>query len=150
MNIFIENTVDELKIDSKTEKMLKEIAIKTLKYEEFGEDFDLNINIVSAEEIRRLNSEFRGIDKVTDVLSFPQYDEDGSFVSVDNENFMLGDVVLCYERALEQSIEFGHTLDRELSYLTCHSILHLLGYDHVEEKEKKEMRAIEKAIMGDV
>lgn len=111
---------------------------------------ELSITVVSDEEIKSINNEFRGIDKVTDVLSFPQHEdacallcelEDGIFTP------MLGDVVLCYERALEQAEEYGTGIDRELVYLTVHSIFHLLGYDHMEEDEKKEMRAREEAVM---
>lgn len=150
MKVYIENMVEDLQLSDAIIKLLEETAVNTLKNQEFGEDFEINISIVDADEIRSLNNEFRGIDRITDVLSFPQYDEEGGFVGLEDEDFMLGDVVLCYERALEQSIEYGHSLERELSYLTCHSILHLLGYDHIEEDDKKEMREIEKAIMGDI
>ncbi len=111
---------------------------------------ELSITVVSAEEIKSINSEYRGIDKVTDVLSFPQYENAEALMDELKAGFftpMLGDVVLCYDRALEQAEEYGTGIDRELVYLTCHSIFHLLGYDHMEEEEKAEMRAREEAVM---
>ncbi|MDD5822947.1 MAG: rRNA maturation RNase YbeY [Firmicutes bacterium] len=116
---------------------------------------ELSITVVDAEEIRSINAEFRGIDKTTDVLSFPQHEsiEDLAYEIEDALeegtvfNPMLGDVVLCYDRACEQAEEYGTGVERELVYLTVHSIFHLLGYDHMEEDEKAEMRAREEAVM---
>ena len=125
-----------------------------------GEEYplELSITVVGGEEIRSINSEFRGIDKVTDVLSFPQYEtvEDLAYEledALDEDSVsiftpMLGDVVLCYDRACEQAEEYGTGVQRELVYLTVHSIFHLLGYDHMEEDEKAEMRAREEAVMA--
>lgn len=119
---------------------------------------ELSISIVGGEEIRSINAEFRGIDKVTDVLSFPQYEDIDDFAyeledALDESencvfNPMLGDVVLCYDKACEQAEEYGTGVERELVYLTVHSIFHLLGYDHMEEAEKAEMRAREEAVMS--
>lgn len=111
---------------------------------------ELSITVVSAEEIKAINSEYRGIDKVTDVLSFPQYEFVEELMEELEEDMfspMLGDVVLCYDRACEQAEEYGTGIDRELVYLTCHSIFHLLGYDHMEEDEKACMREREEAVM---
>lgn len=111
---------------------------------------ELSITVVSAEEIKSINNEFRGIDKVTDVLSFPQHEDAEALLDeLEDEIFtpMLGDVVLCYDRACEQAEEYGTGIDRELVYLTVHSIFHLLGYDHMEDDEKAAMRAREEAVM---
>ena len=96
------------------------------------------------DEIKGLNRDFRGVDKVTDVLSFPIDDE---FMI---ENKILGDVIINTKRVMEQASELGHTNERELSYLTVHSILHLLGYDHMDEIEKREMREREKLAMKEL
>ncbi len=119
---------------------------------------EISISVVDAEEIQSINAEFRGIDKVTDVLSFPQYESADELAYEvedaldDPENIvfnpMLGDVVLCYDRACEQAEEYGTGVERELVYLTVHSIFHLLGYDHMEEDEKAVMRAREEAVMS--
>jgi probable rRNA maturation factor len=116
---------------------------------------ELGITVVDKDEIKSINAEYRGIDKVTDVLSFPQFEsaEDlaEALSDIDDEyTIMLGDVVLCYDKACEQAIEYETGTERELVYLTVHSILHLLGYDHMEEEEKRIMRAREEEIMNEI
>ena len=95
-----------------------------------------------------VNREYRGIDKVTDVLSFPQFENMGEMPS-DGE-ICLGDVVICDEKVRQQAEEYGHSYDRELVYLFVHSLLHLAGYDHMEEDEKTIMRTKEEEIMQQV
>lgn len=106
---------------------------------------EISVTFVEAEEIRELNRDYRDNDKVTDVLSFPQFDDLNDIP--DFGEICLGDVVICKERAQEQAEEFGHSFEREIIYLFTHSILHLLGYDHMEEEEKQEMRAREEEVM---
>jgi probable rRNA maturation factor len=106
---------------------------------------EISVTFVEAEEIRELNRDYRDNDKVTDVLSFPQFDDLNDIP--DFGEICLGDVVICKDRAEEQAEEFGHSFEREIIYLFTHSILHLLGYDHMEEEEKKEMRAREEEVM---
>ena len=106
---------------------------------------EIDVSFVSAEEIRDLNGTYRAKPEVTDVLSFPQYDDPDE---IDTDlPYLLGDVVICLERAEEQAAEYGHGLDRELVYLFVHSVHHLLGYDHEEPEEKRAMRAAEEAVM---
>lgn len=107
---------------------------------------EISVTFVEAEEIRELNRDYRDNDKVTDVLSFPQFDDLNDIP--DFGEICLGDVVICKERAEEQAEEFGHSFEREIIYLFTHSILHLLGYDHMEEDEKQEMRAREEEVMA--
>ncbi len=112
----------------------------------------LSVTFVGLDEIRDLNSTYRGLDKPTDVLSFPQFEvEDLDFYVANPEEtpdeLMLGDVVICKEKAEEQAKEFGHSFERELIYLFTHSVLHLLGYDHEEPDEKAVMRKREEEIM---
>ena len=106
---------------------------------------EISVTFVEAEEIRELNRDYRDNDKVTDVLSFPQFDDLNDIP--DFGEICLGDVVICKERAQKQAEEFGHSFEREIIYLFTHSILHLLGYDHMEEEEKQEMRAREEEVM---
>ncbi|SCJ92132.1 Probable rRNA maturation factor [uncultured Eubacterium sp.] len=106
---------------------------------------EISVTFVEAEEIRNLNREYRNTDKVTDVLSFPQFDDLNEIPEFGE--ICLGDVVICKDRAMEQAEEFGHSFEREIIYLFTHSILHLLGYDHMEEEEKKEMRQREEEVM---
>ena len=92
------------------------------------------------------NRDYRDTDKVTDVLSFPQFDDLNDLPEVGE--ICLGDVVICKEKAMQQAEEFGHTFEREIIYLFTHSVLHLLGYDHMEEADKKEMRGREEQVMS--
>ena len=116
----------------------------------------MELVLVDEEEIRRLNREVRGVDRVTDVLSFPSLDGiKGEFLSADNyadeldeeDRLYLGSIAICEKRAKEQAEEYGHPYARELNYLTVHGVLHCLGYDHETEEEKREMREQEEAIM---
>lgn len=119
---------------------------KVLEYEGFDVDGEVSVLFVDDARIKALNSEFRSKNEVTDVLSFPQYDsikENGI-----NEPFIyLGDVVISLEQAKRQAEEFEHTLEREIVYLTVHSVLHLFGYDHMTDEDKREMREKEKIVL---
>ena len=113
---------------------------------------EISVSFTDGERIRELNREYRGVDRVTDVLSFPQFDsveeleEMGEMTGV----MELGDVVICADRAREQAEAFGHSFERELIYLFVHSIHHLLGYDHMTEEDKAEMRPREEAVMEEL
>ncbi len=127
-----------------TEENMKAIenAINAVIIDEDAEgNFEVSVSFVTNEEIRKLNKEFRNVDSETDVLSFPM-DED-EFEGV----IMLGDIVLSTQRIIEQANDFEHSLEREMLYLTVHSMLHLLGYDHMNDEDKEEMRLREKQIM---
>lgn len=109
------------------------------------ERVSVSVTFVSSEEIRELNRIYRAVDEVTDVLSFPQYD-DLREASVQDE-ILLGDVVICTEQALLQADDYGHSAERELIYLFVHSLYHLMGYDHMDEERREEMRKQEEGIM---
>ena len=110
---------------------------------------DVSVSFVSSDKIRELNRDYRDVDSVTDVLSFPQFETVDELIESEEDTGVaeLGDVVICMDRAKSQAEEFGHPLKREVIYLFVHSILHLLGYDHMEEDEKKIMRAREEETM---
>ena len=117
----------------------------------------ISVMLTDDEGIQAINRDFRGIDRATDVLSFPlnelvpgEFDPDMCEVDMDSGSKMLGDMMISVPRCEAQGEEFGHGYAREIMYLSVHSVLHLLGYDHVDEGEMKaQMRAREKAIMGD-
>jgi probable rRNA maturation factor len=123
-----------------------------LTNEAIGGDVMLTLTFVDGAEIRAINAEHRGIDRVTDVLSFslvePVDDAPVEFALPDGEPRELGDVVICYPRAIEQADEYGHSVEREVSYLTVHGLLHILGYDHEVPAEQAEMRAREEAALA--
>jgi len=110
-----------------------------------SEACEISVSFVSKNRIRELNRAYRGIDKVTDVLSFPQYEAKEYMTGPLIE---LGDVVICLDQAERQSKEYGTSIKREVTYLFVHSILHLLGYDHMEDDEKAYMRAHEERVMA--
>lgn len=106
---------------------------------------EISVTFVDLEEIHQLNRDYRQVDRPTDVLSFPQFDDLNDLP--EEGEIALGDVVICREKAEEQAEEFGHSFEREIIYLFVHSVLHLLGYDHMDEDEKKIMRRQEEAVM---
>ncbi|MBR5313296.1 MAG: rRNA maturation RNase YbeY [Clostridia bacterium] len=130
-------------------KALIEKAIRgTLECEKFERDVVVSVTFTDNEGIREKNREFRDIDRATDVLSFPMYDMANGDMPEEGMDCELGDIVLSLERAAEQAEEFGHSYERECAFLTVHSMLHLLGYDHVNsEEEDEEMRAHQRVIM---
>ena len=135
-------------------KMLIRRAIETtLAYEQYGNDAEVSVTLTDSENIQDLNLRFRGIDAPTDVLSFPLFDFEGETDEppVDEVLNMLGDIVLNLERTKSQAEEFGHSFEREAAFLTVHSMLHLLGYDHeTGEEDEADMRARQRAIMADM
>lgn len=114
-------------------------------------DVEIGVTIVSDDEILELNREYREKDSVTDVLSFPQFEElEGIEEALTDENessLLLGDVVICYDQAMRQAEEYGTGTTRELLYLFVHSVMHLMGYDHENEEDKKIMRTHEEAVL---
>ncbi|WP_308749416.1 rRNA maturation RNase YbeY [uncultured Anaerococcus sp.] len=145
MNLLIANdTNEDLDLDlirKKAEKTITEV----LRVENISENAEVSLSIVDKETIHKLNKEYRNVDRETDVLSFP-LDEEG-FDNEGNPLILLGDIVICLDVAEDQAVDFGHSLEREIMYLICHSTLHLLGYDHIEEGDKKVMRSKEKEVM---
>lgn len=150
--IYIEDACTNPSLDEVAQKLIINVVNATLEYEKITEACFVSITSVDEEEIKELNLEHRGIDSVTDVLSFPVVNLiDGSFKKNAGDYYedklILGDVVLCAKRAREQSIDYGHSYERELGYLTCHSILHLIGYDHEIDSEREVMCKKEEAVM---
>ncbi len=119
-----------------------DFALKYLKLE----NVMFNIIIINNEEIHKINKEYRGVDRPTDVISFALEDDD-TFVKTDVR--VLGDIYISIDKAKEQAESFGHSLKRELSFLTIHGILHLLGYDHMEEEDEKEMFSLQELILNE-
>jgi probable rRNA maturation factor len=147
----------EIELDDETSSaaphlpLLHELAKRALESEGLDGAYHVTISIVDDERIRELNSAHRGIDKVTDVLSFPLLDEDAAaFVLPPDTPTYLGDVVIAIDQARRQAEEYGHSFERELAYLTAHGLLHLLGYDHEDDEEKVQMRAREEEILLDL
>ena len=159
--IYVDNRQEKLEVTEEFVSKLTEVIDFALKEEEVNIKCEVSLLFVDNEEIKEINKETRGIDRETDVLSFPMLDYEDkkvfkeiykdykfSQVDFDGEELVLGDIVLSLEKALEQSKEFNHSYEREASYLVVHSVLHLLGYDHMEDDEKSVMRGREEEILN--
>ena len=128
--------------------LLDEYYQRTLNVLKLNDDYDLSLIICGPITIRRINREYRHIDRVTDVISFALLDE-GDPWSFD-ERVELGDIFINRKRVFEQAEEYGHSVKREFVFLFVHGLLHLLGYDHMNEEDEKRMFALQKKIIGDL
>ena len=159
--IYVDNRQTKINMSEEEIEKLKNAINFALKEEEVNVETEVSLVFVDNEEIREINRENRNIDRATDVLSFPmlEYPEGKVYKDVyknkkfdetflDGQELVIGDIVLSLERALEQSKEYNHSFEREASYLVIHSVLHLLGYDHMEEEEKEIMRTREECILN--
>ena len=144
MELIIDDRQDKININEDIIEKIKDIIVECLYYEDYDDDYEVSLSFVDNKEIQELNRTFRGIDRPTDVLSFPLLSDD---FDVELEEESLGDIVISLEKAFEQSKEYNHSFEREVCFLTCHSMFHLLGYDHDTEENTKEMRQKEDYIM---
>ena len=146
--IVITNNQKEIKIPTGIRMLVRRTCNAVLKLEKFKDAAEVSVTFVNNDEIQKLNKQYREKNVPTDVLSFPM-GEDGEFdVNPSTGGKILGDIVISLERAAQQAHRFGHTLEREVSYLTAHSMLHLLGYDHEEGgMDKVRMREKEETVM---
>ena len=151
VTVYFNDNQDKYKIGYRMRLLIKTAIEKTLSHEHFRKNAEVSVSFVDNEEIHALNREFRDKDKPTDVLSFPILDGDeitGDF-DMSLGAVMLGDIVISVERAKEQADEFGHSLTREVCFLTVHSMLHLLGYDHeTSEYDEKYMNDTQEKILS--
>ncbi len=141
------------------EAIEKSVVEACLDFEQCPYEAEVSILLTDNEQIRQINQEYRGMDKPTDVLSFPviEYDTPGDFSALEESvaeyfhpetgELLLGDIVISIDRAISQAEEYGHSLMRELAFLTTHSMFHLFGYDHEEEEERKIMEEKQRAVL---
>ena len=141
VRVFGTNRQKMIPVSRELRAIVKRCCSETLYEEGYKGDFEISVTFVDNAGIREINNTYRDIDKETDVLSFPMTDEGEDF-TLDPETgcYMLGDIVISLEKALAQADEYGHSFKREVAFLTVHSMLHLLGYDHERsEEEEREM-----------
>ena len=151
IKVVIENKQKTVKIPTGIRLLIRRCCHAVLEMENFEGSAEVDVSIVDNAQIQEINREHRKIAAVTDVLSFPLGENGHYDVNPETGAKMLGDIVLSIERAVEQAEQFGHSLQREIGYLTVHSILHLLGYDHVDGGlEAVRMREREEAVMTSV
>ena len=148
VRVVITNSQKKVQIPTGLRMLVRRCCTAVLKMEKFEGNAEISVTFVDNEQIKELNTQYRDKPMETDVLSFPmgsdgKYDTDPATGAQ-----ILGDVVISMEKALEQSNLYGHTFQREVGYLTAHSVLHLLGYDHMEPLEKVHMREKEEHVMN--
>lgn len=149
VKVMILNDQKAVKIPTGIRILLRRCCNAVIKLENLNGEYEVSITFVDNEKIKELNAKYRDKDSVTDVLSFPM-SENGEYPVNPETNFkVLGDIVISVERAVSQAKEYDHSLRRELGYLTTHSMLHLLGYDHVAGGiEAAKMREREEEVMN--
>ena len=161
MTFCVENET-EVEFDFDEEQLIEKVGVKTLSMLGCPYEVEVNIVITDSEGIRIYNREYRDIDKETDVLSFPavDYEEPADFslveicefdyINPDSGELFLGDIMLCTERIFSQAQEYGHSVLREFAFLIAHSMLHLLGYDHMSKEEETEMFSLQEKILEEL
>lgn len=148
LKIYFENNQEKEAVTYKLKMLIRRAVLTALEYEKVEEDCEVSITFCDDDKIRELNNKFRSIDRATDVLSFPLFDEETPEYLVPEIDCMLGDIVISLERARAQAEEFGHSYEREAAFLAVHSVLHLLGYDHeTGEEDELDMRKRQSEIM---
>jgi probable rRNA maturation factor len=150
MTVRIENEARR-QLEFDYEALQKKVVQACLDYENCPYEVEISILLTNNDEIQQMNKEFRGIDAPTDVLSFPavEYDIPGDFSRQEETpeeyfhpetgELVLGDIVISVDRAMDQAREYGHSIEREIAFLTAHSMFHLFGYDHMDEEERSKM-----------
>lgn len=160
MTIEIENEYENQEaLPFDWEALLRKVVMGAMDFEPCPYEAELNILLTGNEEIHRINKEFRGIDRATDVLSFPmiEYEEPGNFDHCEDDTqdcfnpetgeLVLGDIVISVDKVLEQAKAYGHSAERELAFLAAHSMFHLFGYDHMEDEERMVMEQRQGALL---
>ena len=143
------------------EELAGKVIEASLDYENCPYEAQVNVLLTGNEEIHEMNRDFRNIDRATDVLSFPmlEYETPGDFSHFESEEdcfdpetgeLLLGDIVISKEKVIAQAEEYGHSVKREYAFLIAHSVLHLSGYDHMEEEERIEMETLQREILNEL
>lgn len=155
MKVPIRNEQTKFKVDKNTRDLVRSAVKTSLEYMGFPTRAEVSVMFVDNDQIRELNRIHREIDRATDVLSFPlfEYDDDGEIIEEEldfspNGEMLLGDIVVSLERAAEQAREYGHSFEREIGFLTVHSMLHLFGFDHMTPEDEKEMFGYQDEILN--
>lgn len=148
VKVIISNSQNEIKIPTGVRMLVRRCCTAVLTYEQFDGSAEISVTFVGDDAIQKLNAQYRNIDKSTDVLSFPLGENGVYDINIDTGAKMLGDIVISIPHAVSQAEQYGHTLQREIGFLTVHSMLHLLGYDHVNGGiESVRMREKEETVL---
>lgn len=145
----------DIQEDKKYETIIKKVLEQCFKEENIQDSkLYITITLTTPQYIQEINKEYRNIDKDTDVLSFPMFEKDELELKIKNKEYIhedvLGDIIISVQKVKEQAEEYGHSFERELSYMIAHGFYHLMGYDHIEEEDKKIMRPKEEKVLNDL
>ena len=145
----------DIKQNQKYEEVIKRVIEECFKTESLKDSkLFINITLTTSKQIKILNSKYRNIDQETDVLSFPMFEKEEIDKKIENKDFgyedILGDMVISIPKVEDQAKEYGHSFERELAYMVVHSFYHLMGYDHIQEKDKIIMRSKEESILNNL
>ena len=145
----------DIEENNKYEKTIKKVVEKCFEEEGISDSkLCLTVTLTNPENIRKINKEYRKIDKETDVLSFPMFEKQELDEMIAKKQFehedVLGDIIISIARVEEQAKEYGHSFERELSYMVVHGFYHVMGYDHIKEEDKVKMRPKEEKILNDL
>jgi probable rRNA maturation factor len=151
LKIYFENSQTVFKVSYKLKMLVRRAILETLRYEGQTGSYEVSVTFIDNAGIHELNREYREKDRPTDVLSFPMWegDEEGiGDIDPNGEAVLLGDIILSVEKAMAQAQEYGHSIERELAFLSVHSTLHLIGYDHeTSEDDEKYMNETQETIL---
>lgn len=147
VRVIIDNKQKDVKIPTGLRMLIRRCCNAVLRLEGFTDPAEISVTFVNNEQIREMNKQYRNKDAATDVLSFPMGENGVYDINHSTGAKILGDIVISMEKVVEQADRFGHSIEREAGYLTAHSMLHLLGYDHEEGLEKVHMREKEEQVM---
>lgn len=145
----------EIEEKKEYEAIIKKVLLQCFKEEKLeNSKLSITITLTTPNQIHQINKEYRGIDKATDVLSFPMFEKEELEQKIKNNDFIhedvLGDIIISIERVEEQAKEYEHSFEREFSYMLVHGFYHLMGYDHIQEADKIKMRPKEEKILNDL
>lgn len=150
VKIYVKNKYDEFALTHELKTVLKKVCTGVLKSEKINFSSEISITLVDNQRIKRLNKKHRNIDRETDVLSFPMFEREDFPKLPRDEQIPLGDIVISIEKTAQQARNYGHSFEREFAFLTAHSMLHLLGYDHEILSEEKDMFARQEKVLDDL
>ena len=153
--MFFEVIYKDIDENKDYEKVIEKVLNKCFKEENLeNSKLYITITLTNPENIRIINKQYRNIDRATDVLSFPMFEKEELDKKIQNNDFehqdVLGDLIISIEKVKEQAEEYGHSFERELSYMVVHGFYHLMGYDHIKEEDKRKMRPKEEKILNDL
>lgn len=153
--MFFEVIYKDIEENKDYEKIIDKVLSKCFEEENLVDSkLYITVTLTNPENIRKINNQYRNIDRATDVLSFPMFEKDELEEKIKNKDFeyvdVLGDLIISIDKVREQAIEYGHSFERELSYMLVHGFYHLMGYDHIKEEDRRKMRPKEEKILNDL